>query len=213
MTAMTTYYQARAGEYEAIYAKPERQADLAALKLWLAAESAGRHVLEIACGTGWWTAVAAPSAAAILATDYNSGPLEIARAKGLGPKVTFAQADAYALGPDLGTFDCGMAHFWWSHVPRGQQRAFLAHFAARLQSGARLLMIDNSYVPGSSTPISRTDHDGNTWQRRQLNSGEDHEVLKNFPTSAELKTAFGSISRAVEVRELTHYWALTADLI
>ena len=213
MTAITDYYQARAREYEAIYDKPERQADLAALRAWLLAETTGCRVLEVACGTGWWTAVAAPSAASILGTDYNDGPLSIARAKGLGPHVTFARADAYALAPDLGAFDCGMAHFWWSHVPKSRQQAFLGHLASRLQPGARLLMIDNTYVPGSSTPISRTDTDGNSWQQRMLASGARHEVLKNFPTPGELQAVFARVSGRVEVRQLTYYWALTATLV
>jgi hypothetical protein len=34
----------------------------------------------------------------------------------------------------------------------------------------------------SNTPISRRDADGNTYQRRTLDDGSVHEVLKNFPT-------------------------------
>ncbi|HEY6168738.1 MAG TPA: class I SAM-dependent methyltransferase, partial [Verrucomicrobiae bacterium] len=54
---LAEYYARRAGEYERIYAKPERQADLAALRARLAEAFRGRRVLEIACGTGYWTEV------------------------------------------------------------------------------------------------------------------------------------------------------------
>ncbi len=132
-SSMTDYYQARAHEYESVYDKPERQEDLHRLRAWLAEEARGRTMLEVACGTGYWTAVAASTASAIVATDLNAGPLEIARAKGLGAHVRFDQADAFAL-PDYGVpFDAGMAHFWWSHVPIADQQRFLGHFASKLR--------------------------------------------------------------------------------
>ena len=83
--SMEHYYQARAPEFESVYEKPERQADLAKLRSWLEKETRGATVLEIACGTGYWTGVAAAVARAITATDFNAGPLEIARSRALGP--------------------------------------------------------------------------------------------------------------------------------
>ena len=94
---MHAYYEARAREYEEIYAKPERQADLARLKAWLAEEARDRAILEIACGTGYWTAIAATTAYLILAIDRSIASLELARSKALGPRVDFAEADAYGL--------------------------------------------------------------------------------------------------------------------
>ena len=54
-TDLKQYYARRAAEYEVIYAKPERQVDLAAMKLAIAEAFQGRSVVEIACGTGWWS--------------------------------------------------------------------------------------------------------------------------------------------------------------
>jgi demethylmenaquinone methyltransferase/2-methoxy-6-polyprenyl-1,4-benzoquinol methylase len=210
--SMTDYYQARAHEYESVYDKPERQEDLHRLRAWLAEEARGRTMLEVACGTGYWTAVAAGTASAIAATDLNAGPLEIARAKGLGSHVRLDQADAFALSDYGVRFDAGMANFWWSHVPIADRQRFLGHFASKLGPRAKLLMIDNNYVEGSSTPISRTDALGNTYQVRQLVSGADYEVLKNFPTTAELQSAFGGICTRVDVLQRPHYWALRATL-
>jgi len=48
------------------------------------------------------------------------------------------------------------------------------------------VFFDNRYVEGSSTPISRRDAQGNTYQARKLDNGSAHEVLKNFPTEREL---------------------------
>lgn len=52
---MADYYARRAREYDQVYFKPERQSDIRALEAWLPEPFAGRRVLEIACGTGWWT--------------------------------------------------------------------------------------------------------------------------------------------------------------
>ena len=76
---LVEYYRRRAGEYEAIYAKPERQADLALLRKEVPQRLAGRRVLEIACGTGYWTALVAPLAASVVATDTAEEPMAIAR--------------------------------------------------------------------------------------------------------------------------------------
>jgi demethylmenaquinone methyltransferase/2-methoxy-6-polyprenyl-1,4-benzoquinol methylase len=207
---MADYYQARAPEFEIVYEKPERQADLAKLRYWLAEEVREATALEIACGTAYWTGVAAATAKAIVATDFNLGPLEIARSKGLGPHVVFAQADAYAL-PDYGpAFDAGMAHFWWSHVSVVDQQRWLAHFASKLRPAAKLLMIDNTFVAGSMTAPSRTDAVGNTYQTRRLRDGREYEIVKNFSTHAELRNALERHFKAVKILQLKYYWAVSA---
>jgi len=59
------YYAERAYEYDEVYRKPERQADLARLKQLLPPLVADKRVLEIAAGTGYWTQVLAWAAASI----------------------------------------------------------------------------------------------------------------------------------------------------
>ncbi len=85
ITRMTIgeYYQQRAPEYDEVYAKPERQADLAELRRLLPPLVAGRRVLEIAAGTGYWTAVIAPAAASVTATDLNPETLAVAASAGI----------------------------------------------------------------------------------------------------------------------------------
>ena len=74
---LVTYYAKRAAEYEAIYQKPERQSDLRELENLLRRDFAGRNVLEIACGTGYWTERVASVADSIVALDINESVLEI----------------------------------------------------------------------------------------------------------------------------------------
>jgi ubiquinone/menaquinone biosynthesis C-methylase UbiE len=194
---LVSYYRRRAGEYEAIYAKPERQADLAVLRKVIPEGLRGRRVLEVACGTGYWTTLIAAQAASVTAVDLADEPMKIAQGKKYEKPPTFVACDAYALPASLGRFDAAFAGFWWSHIPKKRIPEFLASLHARLEPGARVVMFDNRYVEGSSTPVAETDADGDSWQLR----GSDR-VLKNFPTSAELRGHLPS----VEVTELEYYW-------
>ena len=53
-TDLVQYYALRAHEYEAVYAKPERQVDIAQIQAWLPGAFEGRDGVEVACGTGFW---------------------------------------------------------------------------------------------------------------------------------------------------------------
>jgi len=207
---MVNYYADRANEYERIYAKPERQEDLRRLRGFLEHTFAGAQVFEIACGTGYWTAVVGWSASSVVATDINQEVLAVARCKPVDPqKVTFRREDAYALPTMPRRFTGGFAAFWWSHVPRARLRSFLVGFHRMLSPSARVVFMDNAYVEGSSTPVSRTDESGDTYQVRKLDDGSIHEVLKNFPTESELRAAVDGMATEVQVEFLRYYWILS----
>ena len=210
---LVEYYRRRAGEYEAIYAKPERQADLAVLRQVVPQRLAGRKVLEIACGTGYWTTLVAPLAASMVATDMADEPMAIARAKTYPPgRVRFEKADAYDLSEALGRFDGALAMFWWSHIPLKRIGKFLASLHRRLEPGARVILFDNLYIDGSSTPIAERDTEGNSYQLRPLADGSQNRVLKNFPTESELRTALQPHAARFSYRALEYYWLVEYDL-
>jgi demethylmenaquinone methyltransferase/2-methoxy-6-polyprenyl-1,4-benzoquinol methylase len=208
---LAAYYAKRAAAYERIYERPERRADVAWLCARLGKLFAGCSVLELACGTGWWTEAIAPHAASVAAFDVSDEVLAIARAKRYPEgRVAFAIGDAYAPA-DLGRrHDALFAGFWWSHVPLSRLDAFLAGAAHAVAPGAMAAFLDNRYVEGSSTPVSRTDREGNTYQTRKLDDGSEHEVLKNFPTQAELiDRAVGCGGTGARVEMLAYYWLLS----
>ena len=210
---MRRYYAQRAAYYERVYFKPERQADLRAMEAWLVPVFAGREVLEIACGTGWWTPHGASQAASWLATDLNPETMAVARSKPLPACVRFSTVDAYTLA-ELGDarFDAAFAGCWWSHVPLSRLPGWLDTLHARLEPGARVVMLDNSFVQTSSTPLTRRDAEGNTYQDRQLDDGSAHEVLKNFPEADEAIAALGPRARDPEWLAFEHYWVLSYTL-
>lgn len=204
---MQAYYAQRAKEYERIYDKPERQADLAKLRADIPALFEGETVLEIACGTGYWTPLIAARAKSVLAVDYAAETLEIARRKTYAKQnVDFRQGDAYALPAWPQKFSGCYAGFWWSHIPLEKIDAFLAGLHGRLAPGARLAFMDNLYVEGNSTPLARRDAAGNTYQERRLDDGSRHEVLKNFPAEGELEARFARAGSEVRVTRYQYYW-------
>jgi demethylmenaquinone methyltransferase/2-methoxy-6-polyprenyl-1,4-benzoquinol methylase len=184
------YYSRRASEYEEIYQKQERQQDLTRLKIILCDLLRGHRILELACGTGYWTEVIAAVAQSIVATDTSEEVIAIAKRKVYPPnRVQFVLADAYAL----------------DSVP-GSLSEFLHGFHRRLGNGAHVVFIDNRYVEGSSTPIAGQDEAGNTYQVRPLRDGPQYRVLKNFPSAEEVRVVLNSLSLGLEVLELDYYW-------
>jgi 2-polyprenyl-3-methyl-5-hydroxy-6-metoxy-1,4-benzoquinol methylase len=209
------YYAARAAEYEMVYAKPERQRDLAAVRRVVADYFECRRVLEVACGTGYWTSQLALKAASVVATDVGAEVLEIARNKTMpdGATVEFLQADAFELQNVPRDFDAAFAGFWLSHVLREDVPRFLRGLHERLASGSRVMLLDNRYVEGSSTSIGRVDSAGNSYQRRVLENGADYEVLKNFPTPTQLRDWIGATgAQSIDVVELPYYWYVVYEL-
>jgi SAM-dependent methyltransferase len=201
------YYQRRAKEYEAIYARPERQADLATLRSLIGGRFEGARVLEVACGTGYWTQVIASAAEAVVATDLADEPVKIARTKKYPRRnVTFTPADAYVLDPGLGRFDAAFAGFWWSHVPRERVDEFVRALHARMAPGATVVLLDNLYVEGISTPVAGIDAAGNTYQMRRLGDGSRVRVLKNFVSEGELRERLGPHAASFRFTALQYYW-------
>jgi demethylmenaquinone methyltransferase/2-methoxy-6-polyprenyl-1,4-benzoquinol methylase len=207
------YYSKRAREYEKVYDKPERQAELEWLRRRVPAVFAGRTVLEVACGTGYWTQHIARSAKKVYACDINDAVLEIAREKPIAPgKVEFFKADAVSLEGVPAGCDAAYAGFWWSHVKKSGLQQFLANLSSKLEPGSVVGILDNQFAEWSSTPLSRRDAEGNTYQMRRLANGEEFEVLKNFPTPDELAQAVRPFAREAHLEALTYYWLLVFTL-
>ena len=210
-TNLNDYFSQRAAHYDDIYQRPERQADLNELATQLQNLLTGKKVLEVACGTGYWTQSYADVAVSVLATDKNADMLQRAQArKTLAGHVQFELADALDL--PSGDFDASFAGYLWSHLKRSEQAPFLESLQKVCGSGTLLVMFDNCYVEGESTPIARTDMEGNTYQIRRLPDGSRHEVIKNFPTDSTLRKKMTGHARDIRLVRNQHFWLMTCVL-
>jgi SAM-dependent methyltransferase len=211
--SMRAYYARRASIYDEVYLRPERQADLRWLQAAVPAWLAGRRVLELACGTGYWTQFIAPATASMVAADALAEPLAFARLRPGVHGVEFMQADAYALPAALGRFDAAFAGLWLSHVPVGRRREFLDGLHARLVPGARVVLIDNTDAQCARLPIAERDAEGTTCQMRVLPDGSTHLVLKNSPARGELLALVEGAGENPQYWRGGHFWALCCDLV
>lgn len=206
---LVRYYAQRAGEYEKIYAKPERQHDLAIAARWLQSELAQRNVLEIGCGTGYWTKSLSVTAKAILATDRNPEVLAIARAKQYPKSNTaFALTDMRALPVANNSCDAIFGGFIWSHLPLQHLDDTLAGWHRLLANGGKMVFIDNVYVEGSNSPLTGRDEFGNAYQTRALQDGSQHRIIKNFPQREFIHQKLSCCSKNIELLWLEYFWLL-----
>lgn len=211
---MQHYYAQSAKTLEQVYKKPERASDLLELQQKVREVLGGQRVLELACGTAYWTEHYASQARSVFATDVNQVMLDIAQMKTWPEnKVQFGLADAFNLPSCIsGEYSACFAGFFWSHVRREEQVDLLKSICLGAGRGSQLLLIDNNYVEGSSTPIARTDAEGNTFQIRLQEDGTRVEIVKNFPSDSALRKKFGPLVRDIRIFRNTHFWMLSCIL-
>lgn len=202
---LVSYYKDRAKEYEQIYLKPERQHDLQQAAAILQSLFARRTVLEIACGTGYWTEKIAATASSVHATDINQSVLDIAAGKPRQNNVTFELADMYSFTPGK-PYDALFGGFIWSHVLLQDLDTFISRVCDLVVPGGMIVFMDNHYVAGSNHPITGTDEQGNTYQTRKLENGTSHVVLKNFPTREFMVNKLSGVAAALNYTSLPYYW-------
>lgn len=198
---ITRYYAARAPVYDhtAGYTNPETEQLRVPIKARYRAVFAKHTVLEIACGTGYWTPTVAGVATSVLGVDIN--PLVIAQARNRCrhlANVAFQIADAYVLEGVPAGFSAALGILWWSHMPKQRIAAFLATLHSRLLPGACVLFVDQLPYDGHTR---RQDRDGNILEQRVLPDGRVFEIVKNFPTEEEVRHALAGIADNVEYVE------------
>jgi demethylmenaquinone methyltransferase/2-methoxy-6-polyprenyl-1,4-benzoquinol methylase len=199
------YYRERAPVYDRVYGYPERREDLLYLKRHIANQFAGRDVLEVAAGTGYWTQFICRKANSILATDVIVEALAQVKQRDGTDTVSTRLVDAYSLDELNQTYTGAFAGLWFSHVPVERRREWLVSLHRRLDPGAIVVLLDNSLAQCERIPLSYSDERGNTYQDRLTDSGETYRVLKNFPTEKELLEATSQLGRDHRFQVLEHF--------
>jgi ubiquinone/menaquinone biosynthesis C-methylase UbiE len=189
---LATYYARRANEYEEIYYRHDlqRQKEQVDIQANMKDVLLGADVLEVACGTGYWTQFVSETANRITATDFNQEVLEIAKHKRYSCPISLEKADAYNLPFESKTFTAGLANFWFSHIPKNRIEYFLNGFHKVLKAGSNVFIADNMNVAGVGGDLIRKQGDDNTYKLRTLKDGTQQEVLKNYFTKEELFQIF-----------------------
>jgi len=212
-TQLAQYYAQLGDTVEDIYLEPDMDEDIDDMSIHLGTLLAGHTVLELGCGTGYWTEIVAESAASVLALDINANLVDIARERGMPEgKVSFRVADALDLPDDIGKFSAVLVSFLWSHLTKGEQEKMLATLKKRLGKDVLLVILDESFVEGFSETTARTDAEGTTWEIQTLADGTRFELPKSYPSDSALRKRLGNVGKEIKIERVEFFWILTCRL-
>jgi protein-L-isoaspartate O-methyltransferase len=192
------YYNERASVYDvtAGYADAEAEKLREPIKARFRATFRGKRILEIACGSGYWTTVIGEAAESVLAIDINRSLLDQAQKRcAHQTNVRFQIADAYTLEGVPGDFNAAFGHGWWSHIPKKNIKTFLTALHSKLEPGALILF--NDQLPYSGF-YRKQDSDGNTIEQRILPNARSFMIIKNFPDEKEITNALSPFAEAIK---------------
>jgi SAM-dependent methyltransferase len=212
------YYRRRAKSYEEEFyhgSNDVRQRELEIIADVSMKTFEGRRVLDVACGTAYWTNFVSETAESIVGTDIAEEMLEIAKEKQFKCPVSLCKANVFHLPFRNESFNGGMADFWFSHIPREKIESFLEDFHHLLERGSHVLMADNVYFAGIGGEFVKKEGDVNTYKRRQLRDGSEYLILKNYFSVDELTGIFAKHARGFSPKNVfsgKYFWCLSYEL-
>lgn len=156
------YYRARAPVYdeEAYRSKSDDWwAEMSLVVEHLDRAQLDGDVVELACGSGFWTERLVAGGARVTAFDGAPEMLDVVRARlGDSAAVELVVADLFEWRPAR-TWDACVTCFWLCHVPDDRLPAMLAAMAAAVRPGGRLFVADKS----SPSPSTEREAAGRTY--------------------------------------------------
>lgn len=209
------YYSARAGEYDEWFLRRGRYdhgpelnaqwfAEVDAVRRALADFHPTGDVLELACGTGWWTEALLQYADRLTAVDASAEVLQLNRER-VGEGVRYLQADLFAWQPDR-QYDVVFFSFWLSHVPPSQFAPFWGMVQAALKPGGRVFFIDSQRSQTGTAADQVLQSDEQFEQTRRLNDGASYTIVKIYYTPADLAARLASLGWDIAVRRTDNYF-------
>jgi len=196
------YYRARSAYYDLTYTIEAQQEELACIAAALKELFSGRRVLEVACGTGYWTEILSGASESVLATDAVEGVLDVARSREIKRgNVVFRRADAFDLEGVEREFTAGFHFRWISHIHTSELSRFLKTFHGKLRPGAPVAFGDDSMQAKT-----KFDDEGNFYSIRKVKDGSRFAILKNRPREDDLTKLLGEVATDIRYRCFDHFW-------
>ena len=207
------YYKARAGEYDQWYLRKGRYnhgeklnqqqfKEVEEVQKALQRFDPRGIVLELACGTGWWTQQLVKYATSITAIDASPEVIAINKLKVQSKKVKYIKLDLFKW--KLTTrFDVVFFSFWLSHVPEELFHKFWSMVRSALKPKGRVFFIDNLKSEG---------HGGNVYDLknqtgvRTLKDGRSYKIVKIFYEPKKLKARLHKSGWNIEVDNTKNYF-------
>jgi demethylmenaquinone methyltransferase/2-methoxy-6-polyprenyl-1,4-benzoquinol methylase len=210
------YYRARAPEYHEWHERlgrydrgPELQrqwlAEVAEVAAALEAFAPAGRVLELACGTGWWTERLLRYAANITAVDASPEVIAINRSRLNDARIRYVEADLFAWQPDA-RYDVVFFSFWLSHVPPERFAAFWALVRECLAPGGRVFFIDSLYNEAATAVDHHLEGAEAFTLTRRLNDGREFRIVKVHYRPEELAARLRELGWDAVVRGTANHF-------
>lgn len=210
------YYQARATEYDEWFLRQGRYdrgpaqnapwfAEVQEVSQQLAGFNPAGEVLELACGTGWWTGQLVQYASHLTVVDAAAEVLAIHRARYGSPPIDYVQADLFAWQPTR-HYDVVFFSFWLSHVPPERLAPFWRTVAAALHPGGRVFFIDSLQSESSTAQDQDWGTPQTVMQRRRLNDGREFEIVKIYYPPEALMAQLHALGWQMTVSTTSNYF-------
>jgi SAM-dependent methyltransferase len=151
---------------------------------WIAAQVAGRRVIDMACGEGYGSDLLARSASSVVGLDANPEAFEHARARYVRDNLHFERGMVENHG-EPGSFDAVVFLQTIEHVI--QPRAVLEHMRSLLAPGGVVYVSTPNVLTLAPAGAAKSD---NPWHVREYRSAEFRSLCESVFSSVELLGLF-----------------------
>jgi SAM-dependent methyltransferase len=208
------YYEDRAPEYDDVWFRrgpydlgPDGNArwfeETARLEAVVDALDVSGEILELACGTGIFTARLAARAPRMTALDASEPALQANRERVGLASISYIHADLFAWEPPRAEmYDLIFSSFLISHLHPDMFEGFWDRLARWLAPGGRVFFCDD-VAGGSLRPSNPGEdvEDGPDFaHRRRLRSGREYTIVKVFHRPDGLADALAALGWKADIR-------------
>jgi ubiquinone/menaquinone biosynthesis C-methylase UbiE len=191
---MLLYYDERAPEYDDVYSGKgpaiQRYADQyqnnTAEMCRIAAGFGRGHVIDVACGTGFWVPHYAANCERFTFVDQSESMLAECKRRvrdlGLSEVSCFIQGNVFEVTLEPETYDCAMIGFLLSHLTSEQEDAFFERLKGILKPAAQLMIVDSFW--SERRQVGGRSKEGE--QERTLNDGRKFKIYKKYFTESDI---------------------------
>jgi ubiquinone/menaquinone biosynthesis C-methylase UbiE len=182
---MRTYYNERAEEYDEIYEgkkhgtlDPHIYLKDVARTVESASKFGSGHLLDIACGTGFWLLSYHQNCRRITVMDQSEKMLQKCRKRAAEKGITlidFVQGDFLNIMFKPSTFDSTFVGFLLSHVTPDQEKSFFYNLERVLKPDSQVMLVDSAW-----NRLRQKYTEKECMQKRVLNDGRTYTVYKRY---------------------------------
>ncbi len=191
---MMSYYDARAHEYDEIYIgrgpasipDPVLYKNEAQVTTKIVSTFGTGHLIDIACGTGYWLPCYARNCSKITLIDQSERMLSECRKRinelKLGGRCDLVQGDFFKASFENTLFDSALVGFLLGHLSCEGEEAFFRKLRRILTPGSQLMVIDSAWSKRRQQYRQKE-----SVQERVLNDGSTFSIYKRYFSKSDVK--------------------------